>query len=187
MLKGLSPGAALVLLMAGPATNAATITMITRVMGRKALMSYLVSISAGAIIFGLIINRLLPAEWFAIDRIMGHAGHEHQILPEWLMYSSAVLLVLLIINGYIQKWYKGKKQEKEFKTKVADMSNIQKIKVEGMTCNHCKASVENGLSSLEGITSASADIVSGDVVIDGDNIDTSLVREKIESLGYKVL
>ncbi|MEE4116684.1 MAG: permease [Marinilabiliaceae bacterium] len=187
MLKGLSPGAALVLLMAGPATNAATITMITRVMGRKALMSYLFSISLGALIFGLIINRLLPASWFAVDRIMGHAGHEHQILPDWLMYSSAVLLVLLIINGYIQKWLKAGKQEKDYKLKASDMSNIHKIKVEGMTCNHCKSNVESALSSLEGIRSASADIRSGDVVIDADSIDERLVREKIESIGYKVL
>jgi uncharacterized membrane protein YraQ (UPF0718 family) len=38
MLKGLSPGAALVLLMAGPATNAATITMIAKVLGKKSLI-----------------------------------------------------------------------------------------------------------------------------------------------------
>jgi copper chaperone CopZ len=187
MLKGLSPGAALVLLMAGPATNAATITMITRVMGRRALMAYLFSISLGALFFGLIINRLLPASWFAVDRIMGHAGHEHQILPDWLMYSSAVLLVLLIINGYIQKWLKAGKQEKDYQLKVSDMSNIHKIKVEGMTCNHCKSNVESALSSLEGIRSASADIRSGDVVIDADSIDDKLIREKIESIGYKVL
>ena len=187
MLKGLSPGAALVLLMAGPATNAATITMITRVMGRRALMAYLFSISLGALFFGLIINRLLPASWFAVDRIIGHAGHEHQILPDWLMYSSAVLLVLLIINGYIQKWLKAGKQEKDYQLKVSDMSNIHKIKVEGMTCNHCKSNVESALSSLEGIRSAYADIRSGDVVIDADSIDDKLIREKIESIGYKVL
>ncbi|RLD62015.1 MAG: heavy metal-associated domain-containing protein, partial [Bacteroidetes bacterium] len=41
LMKGLSPGAALVFLMAGPATNAATITVLGKVMGKKALTSYL--------------------------------------------------------------------------------------------------------------------------------------------------
>lgn len=50
MLKGLSPGAALVLLMAIPATNAATITMITKVIGKKSLIGYLGAIITGALL-----------------------------------------------------------------------------------------------------------------------------------------
>jgi len=48
MLKGLSPGAALVLLMAGPATNTASILVIGKVLGRRTLTAYLGAIVAGA-------------------------------------------------------------------------------------------------------------------------------------------
>ena len=52
MLKGLSPGAALVLLMAGPATNTASILVIGKVLGRRTLAAYLGAIVAGAVGFG---------------------------------------------------------------------------------------------------------------------------------------
>jgi uncharacterized membrane protein YraQ (UPF0718 family) len=64
MMKGLSPGAALVLLMAGPATNIATMTVVGKVLGKKALAVYLGSIILGAITFGLVIDYLHPTAWF---------------------------------------------------------------------------------------------------------------------------
>lgn len=54
ILKGISPGAALVFLMAGPATNAATITIINKVFGKKTLFVYLFSIITGALLFGIL-------------------------------------------------------------------------------------------------------------------------------------
>ena len=53
MLKGITPGAALVLLMAGPASNMASILVIRKVLGRKTLWLYLLSITLGAFAFGL--------------------------------------------------------------------------------------------------------------------------------------
>lgn len=185
MLKGLSPGAALVLLMAGPATNAATITMISRVMGRRALLSYLGSIIAGAMLFGFIINRFLPESWFTMLPIEGHTEHANHLLPGWLMYSSALLLILLIINGYLQKWIKHRNYPIEDPYKNPDMSNIIRINVEGMTCNHCKASVENGLSNLKGIDRVTANISSGEVILEGKDFDMQLISTAVESLGYK--
>nr|MDY5756513.1 permease [Eubacteriales bacterium] len=61
MIKGLSPGTALVLLMAGPAANFASFTLISREMGRKSAIIYLASIVVGAMTFGLIIDYVLPA------------------------------------------------------------------------------------------------------------------------------
>ncbi len=66
LMKGLSPGAAFVLLMAGPATNAATITMIGKVLGKRSLIIYLISIIAGALTFGILIDYVLPVSWTAI-------------------------------------------------------------------------------------------------------------------------
>lgn len=62
MLKGLSPGTALVLLMAGPAANFASFTLIAREMGRRTAFIYLAWIIAGAIGFGLMIDYLLPSQ-----------------------------------------------------------------------------------------------------------------------------
>ena len=100
MLKGLGPGAALVLLMAGPATNAAAIIVINKVMGRKTLIVYLISIIVSTIGFGLLIEYLLPDQWFAMSSadVSAHV-HTHN----WWQIASGALLLLLIINAYLQK------------------------------------------------------------------------------------
>ncbi len=185
MLKGLSPGAALVLLMAGPATNAATIAIIGKVMGKKALLSYLGSIITGALLFGLIINELLPREWFAVSEHFGHMSHEHSILPPWMAVGSAILLVLLIINGYIRKFATGKKMTANPTQEVSGIGSVS-LSVSGMTCNHCKANVENSAVSVEGVTGATADLATGKVTISGTGFDLDSIRANIESVGYKV-
>ena len=63
LMKGLSPGAALVLLMAGPATNIATMAVVGNTMGRRSLWIYLASIIGGALVFGTLVNELIPREW----------------------------------------------------------------------------------------------------------------------------
>jgi len=182
ILKGLSPGAALVLLMAGPATNAATITMIGNVMGKKALFGYLGSIIAGALIFALIIDYVLPVSWFKIINT-SHLGHAHNMLPSWIKLASGVGLVLLIINGYIQKYIRKIKVKN---TKIVNntMGN-RTIKVEGMTCNHCKTNVENNLLKLDFIKDIKVDLTSGLVELEGDDINLLQVEEVVNGLGYK--
>ena len=64
MLKGLSPGTALVLLMAGPAINFASILILNKFLGKKSLIIYLTSIILGSITFALIVDNLFPREWF---------------------------------------------------------------------------------------------------------------------------
>lgn len=179
MLKGLSPGAALVLLMAGPATNVATITMIAKVMGRKSLMGYLSSIIGGALLFGFLINTFLPEKWFIVP---GHMmSHEHEILPAWLSAGSAVLLVLLIINGYMKKFF-GKKANVENENTLS--SDVLTLGVRGMTCNHCKKSVEDAASSVKGVDSAIVDLAKGKVSIKGSNYDIEKIMSGIEDAGY---
>jgi uncharacterized membrane protein YraQ (UPF0718 family)/copper chaperone CopZ len=178
LMKGLSPGAALVFLMAGPATNAATMTVIGNSMGRKTLISYMASIIGGAVIFGLMIDYLFPEGFFITSALAGGHMHEHEILPTWLKIGSTVALVLLIINGYLRKYF-----FKPSKTPVSVKTNI--IEVSGMTCNHCKNSVESNLQKIEGIESVTADITKEQVEINGENIDFDKIKETINALGYE--
>ncbi len=184
ILKGISPGAAFVLLMAGPATNAATITVIGKVMGKKSLITYLGSIIGGALITGFIIDYILPVKWFT-QMLSEHAIHNHMEEMNWLQIGSAVLLAGLIINGYIQKRIKAKEFNNHLNIK--DMADIKTIKVDGMTCNHCKANVENNLAKLDFITKAEVNLADKSVALEGENIDEMKVKELIESLGYKPL
>jgi len=190
MLKGLSPGAAIVFLMAGPATNAATITVIGKVFGKRTLFLYLVSIIAGALFFGVLVNEFLPREWFIDPLQYFHGEHyEHGFLPHWLQVGSSILLSLLILNAIVRKY--GKKLlPLIIKTSTNSSDNNINMKdlniiVKGMTCNHCKATVEQNVGKLPGISGVDADITSGKVHLSGENFNLAEIQREIESLGYK--
>ena len=179
LLKGVSPGAALVFLMAGPATNVATITVLGKTMGRKSLIVYLATIIGGAIIFGLLTNWLIPAD-FILSKVMHiHGNGDHEMLPEWLQWFSALFLLISIPAGYFIQQYQKKRRMESTKGEV--------IRVEGMTCSHCEANVKRNLEALKGVNSVVANHNSNQVKITGKNYDLDKVKNKINDLGYKYI
>lgn len=182
LMKGLSPGAVLVFLMAGPATNAATINVISRVMGRKSLYVYLGTIIFFALFFGYLLNVIIPKEWFYKSITHIHSIHENHILPLWLRTISAIVLSGLLLKDLIKKFL-SKKKELTQTSKFNNMANY-KIIVKGMTCNHCKMTVEKNLLEIEGIEQVNADIKTGVVEIKGQKVDEQILKEKIEKAGY---
>ncbi|MCY1634827.1 SO_0444 family Cu/Zn efflux transporter [Marinifilum sp. D737] len=185
MMKGLSPGAALVFLMAGPATNAATITVLNKVLGRKTMWAYLISIISGAIVFGLLIDNFLPREWFAFGGLHHHmTGHEgHWELPNWLKWGSSISLSLLIINGYFQKYLSSKKA---LQTQITIPQKEEKfVIVNGMKCNHCKNSVEKHIGALCNIEIAEVNLEQKILRMVGTSIKLSQIKKEIESLGFE--
>jgi hypothetical protein len=97
VLKGLSPGAALVFLLAGPATNAATITVVARYLGRSAAIIYLCSIACCSLALGWLTNRLYVWGGFDITRWVSKA---HPAAESPLMVVAAVTLLLLLLRCY---------------------------------------------------------------------------------------
>jgi len=93
VLKGISPGAALVFLLAGPATNAATITIVGRFWGRKATVIYLISISVCSLLLGWLVNRLYAFADLDITRWVQKVG-DHADSPFYAV--SAIVLLILI-------------------------------------------------------------------------------------------
>lgn len=188
MLKGVSAGAVLVFLMAGPATNAATISVITKVLGRKTLFYYIFSIITGSLVFGFMLNYFFPNNFFIQDVYDINNVHEHHLLPQWLKVTSGVTLIVLIINGYIQKFISRKKlikNEQKFNSKTGDKMSFKTIKIEGMTCNHCKDTVENNLRAINGIDKVDVNLTGSSASITGDNIDLEKVKKTVNGLGYK--
>ena len=105
MLKGLSPGAALVFLMAGPATNVMSMLVVGRVFGRRSLALYLLSIVGGAILFGLAIDYVLPTSWFlpASADICSNCSCECADSPDWLSVASSIIFSLLLAWSFIAR------------------------------------------------------------------------------------
>ena len=177
ILKGLSPGAAFVLLMAGPAANFASITIISRTMGRKAAAAYLGSIVIGAIAFGLMIDYLMPREWFAAH-IAPLATSCHHVFP-WFQTTCSAILVLLLAGAFLPGLLKRKTQNTTNK-----MTTVYHIK--GMSCPHCKATVEKNMSKLPGVESVEVDLSSGTATVEGEH-DHTAAYELIEQIGFEVV
>lgn len=93
VLKGLSPGAALVFLLAGPATNAATITVVGRFWGRGATLVYLFSIALCSLLLGWLTNRLYAWAGIDITRWVQTLGDTSD--SPVMVISAVILLVLL--------------------------------------------------------------------------------------------
>jgi uncharacterized membrane protein YraQ (UPF0718 family) len=95
ILKGVSPGAALVFLLAGPATNVASLTVLTQVLGRRGVGIYLGSIAISAVLFGLATDWLYGFLGISLQTKLATATGE--LLPGWLHLVLALLLAILML------------------------------------------------------------------------------------------
>ena len=172
ILKGMNPGAGLVFLIAGPATNAATISFVGGKFGGKTLFIYMLSIVLGAVGFGLLMDYFWPG--------LGHdirlAADTMKMLPYWLEVSSAIALVVFISRSYIVKIVNA-----FHKPTLAEV-NI-KVKVTDMTCEHCKRTIEKVVSEVPGVQKVVVDIKTKTVEIQG-NADKEEIFRRIRNAGY---
>ena len=96
IMKGLSPGAALVFLLAGPATNIGAFPVVGKMLGRKGFIAYLSSIVIVTFLFGVGVNAVFDA--IHIHPIM---NIEHHAMQEGasLGFISALIMLFLIGKG----------------------------------------------------------------------------------------
>lgn len=190
MLKGLNPGAALVFLMAGPATNAATIMVLGKTLGKKSLFAYLFSIITGALLFGIIIDNFLPAEWF-VPTLMKNSSHHHGGAGYLYIISSIVLALLLIMSFF--RYLSRKKRDSACHDKECCCENttqneaVTVIQIEGMTCSHCAANVKAGILEVSGVEDVKVDHHLGKAEIKGAGYNLEEIKKAVESRGYKVV
>ncbi|HPR17887.1 MAG TPA: SO_0444 family Cu/Zn efflux transporter [Candidatus Cloacimonadota bacterium] len=179
MLKGISPGAAFVFLVVGPATNAATIALIGNALGKKMVAIYLSVISVFAIGFGFLLN------W--IFEILGKPAHlnimHHEHTVPWYMTALLILFSIFLAGSLFRKIFK----KKTIKFQVTEVKmNEQMFSIEGMTCNHCVMNVKNAIESVENVEKVEVSLSQKKAKVTG-NFDPALVKEAIEKAGYKVV
>ncbi|MFD2164730.1 SO_0444 family Cu/Zn efflux transporter [Thalassotalea euphylliae] len=100
IMAGVSPGTALVFMMAGPATNISTLGVIKNEMGSSVLVRYLLGISLCAIGFGYLLDAIVAM--LGVD-LAHQMAHSHEILPMWLSVSTAMILFVAAIKPLRQK------------------------------------------------------------------------------------
>lgn len=176
MLKGLSPGTALVLLMAGPAANFASFALISREMGRKTAIIYLAAIVAGAMAFGLTIDYLLPADWFALGSARAAmAAGCHSL--SWLTTGCSAVLVALLVVALV-------KGHKHHHIKASAMT--RKYTIKGMNCPHCQATVKKSISGVKGVGEVDVDLRTGIATVEGTHNAADVVTA-VRNAGFEAI
>jgi len=95
LLAGISPGTVLVFLLAGPATNIATLAVVRKELGSGVLLTYLVGIAVASIGLGLLTD--MVAQLMAVD-IQAELSKGSELLPAWFSWGSAAVLVVLAVK-----------------------------------------------------------------------------------------
>lgn len=117
ILKGVSPGAALVFLLAGPATNITSLTVLMRILGRRATIIYLASIALLSVLFGLAVDQLYAFLGKSPQALIGHAS---EAIPLWVELIGVIVLLTFSIKpllNYLRKTFQslGFKEEQTSK------------------------------------------------------------------------
>lgn len=196
--KGITPGAALVLLMAGPATSIASMLVVGKAFGKRTLVAYLVSIAAGALFFGFIVDTFFMDTFLSAMLPSGAAMEMGHAALGIFDYVCAGFLALLMIYSRIPK-RRGKHcccdehcgcSEHDHAAacdadlKTGEVALTHTYRVLGMNCSHCKMCVEKAAMKLDGVTFATADIAKKQLEIEG-SVDETELKAAIEAAGFE--
>ncbi|MDP3481363.1 MAG: SO_0444 family Cu/Zn efflux transporter [Desulfoprunum sp.] len=105
ILKGVSPGAALVFLLVGPATNITSLAVLVGMLGRWGTFRYLLVLSVSTLAFGLGIDQLYLMLHISPRAVIGEAA---ELIPESLKYVGAIILLALSVKPLFS-WFRRKR------------------------------------------------------------------------------
>jgi len=105
--KGISPGAALVFLLAGPATNAATVLVTSRILGKKNTLIYVLTIAVCSLGLGYLTNFFYLH--YNTNKLFS-VIHENKNQTHGLVYYlSTIILSYLILNSLKKRLLKNQR------------------------------------------------------------------------------
>ena len=102
---GVSPGAAMVFMIAGPATNSAAVITLWREIGRRGTIAYLAAISVVAILSGAFLDVFYTVVLKSAPTLLSHACATSSVTP--VQWGSAILLLIILLPGVFRFSNKG--------------------------------------------------------------------------------
>lgn len=177
MAKGVSPGAALVFLIVGPALNGASLTTLLRLLGRGCAAIHLAVVAAGAVAAGLALNALDAAWGVVPDFAAPGPAAAHGFAPAIQTAAAVALFALLAWHLAVRPLW-----EKFAAAKASPPAAARRVVVRGMRCDHCRGAVRDLLAAYPGVTAvrqAGPDAFD----VEGGPLPGTLARD-IAALGY---
>ncbi len=167
IMKGMSPGAGLIFLITGPATNTATLSFVAGKLGKKIVFIYLISIIITALLFAFIIDYI----WLTSGKDINLIRTGMTMLPDWLKIGTAILLIILMIKPYVFK-KTGKIIGKGIILKVTDMD-----------CSHCVKTIDNVIRKLDNVEKVIINLDDRQIEIIGD-VPKELIISTMKEVGF---
>jgi len=174
---GMPLGSALVFLMAGPATNIATLGAVYRGLGGRVLAIYLGTVVVMSMGLGMTFDFVLA------DAVAPTLTHEHGG-GLWSVAMAMVLIGLLVLLTVRRSvaWFRRRGA-----AAGADELNTGAgvtLAVTGMTCEHCVGRVKRTLEEMQGVEQADPNLGDGRVWVRGENLDAGVLVEAVSRAGY---
>jgi copper chaperone CopZ len=169
--SGLPVGAALIFLMAGPATNVATMGAVYRTFGKRTLGIYLGTIIGGSVLLGLVFDFVIPSE-------VAYSILEETPSTWWSVGSGLCLWLLLgwfALSDLLRAW-RGRGWG-------LGEGSLQEFPVYGMTCGGCVSRIEHALSGVPGVDSVMVSLNPGLAQIQG-TASEEVIEQAIREAGY---
>lgn len=184
--KGLTPGVGFVLLMAGPAANFASMMILSKSIGRRSTLIYAGSVIVTSLAFGLMIDYLLPREWF-LPAVTDYVESCHEGFGLFETICSVILIGLLAYTAFMSSRSRHSHGHlAETETNENNNGNMKQVfDIEGMECAHCAGVVRKAVSAIEGIENVSVDHTAGTLVVEGD-FTPEKIREVVYAAGFSV-
>jgi uncharacterized membrane protein YraQ (UPF0718 family)/copper chaperone CopZ len=193
---GLSPGAALVFLVTGPATNAAAVTTLLKVLGRRATILYLVTVVVCALGAGLAVDGMITSGMVPLEAIVtslpgaeagSHAGHLAAGEPlSWFSQACAVLLLGVLA---VALWPRRRRTQPTADGDAPDTDEAKedrlRLTIDGMSCQGCVGNVTRALEACPGVRSARVDLQTGTAEISGRTLAPEELCAVVRDLGFE--
>ena len=183
---GMPAGAALVFLMAGPASNLATMGAIYKGFGARNLAIYLGTIVGGSIGLALAFEQVIdPASVQAVLAQTGmHADHglAHAHPAEWWETAGAILLCAMLATFAVQD---ARRMLARRSLKENSMDKSVQFHVQGMTCGGCSGRVEKALRAVEGVDKVVVELDPGRATVFGA-AEAETLKSAVREIGFTV-
>jgi uncharacterized membrane protein YraQ (UPF0718 family)/copper chaperone CopZ len=173
--KGLTPGAALVFLITGPATNAAAVVTLWSVLGRRTTFIYLATVASTALASGILLDLFFEAK-----PSMSAMHVAHEMLPHWIETACAFTLIGVLAPAALGPLFRRLSLGLRGQRPSPDLV----IQISGMTCSHCASTVHREIMACPGVRRADVMVDSCRAEIYGDDLQAAMICSVISAIGY---
>ena len=170
---GMPISAALVFLMAGPATNVATIGAVYKCFGVKHLLNYLLTIIIGSLILAYSFEFLLAG----VE--VKHVGHMHHV-ESYAVYALLFFFALFIVKDVRSYFVRNRKPKC-----IAEIKEYRLI-VGGLSCQGCVKKLLTALEAIESVQKVTVDLEKGRVNLMGQAGLEGKFKDSIEKIGFEL-